>query len=79
MNQTVSVVEDMMFVNGIGLHVIIYSNIKFTTVHYVEKRITVNISKSLENINKVYSKHGMYVEIYYMDREFEKLLGVISG
>ena len=47
MNQTVSVVEDMMFVNGIGLHVIIYSNIKFTTVQYVGKQITVYLSKSL--------------------------------
>ena len=69
----------MIFVNGVGFLVIISSNIRFTTVYYAEKRITVNISKSLENINKVYSKHGMYVEIYYMDREFEKLLGVISG
>ena len=68
MHQTVSFVEDMVFVNGMGLLVIIYSNIKFTTAHYVEKRITVNISKSLENINKVYSKRGMYVETYYMDR-----------
>ena len=56
MHQTLSVVEDMIFVNRMEFLVILYSNIKFTTVHYVEKRITVNLSKSIENINKVYSK-----------------------
>ena len=69
----------MMFVNGMGLMVIISSNIRFTTVQYVGKWMTVNLSKSLENINEVYSKRIIYIEKYYMDREFEKLLGVISG
>ena len=56
MHQTLSVVEDMIFVNRMEFLVILYSNIKFTTVHYVENQITVNLSKSIENINKVYSK-----------------------
>ena len=68
-----------MFVNGMGFLVIISINIKFTTVQYVGKWMTVNLYKPLENINEVYSKHGMYVEIYYVDRELENLLGVISG
>ena len=79
MHQTVSMVEDMMFFNEVGFLMIISINIKFTTVQYVGKHMTVNLSKSLENINEVYSKRGMYVETYYVDREFEKLLGVISG
>ena len=53
MHQTVAVVEDMMFVNGMEFLVIISSNIKFTTVQYVGKQRTVNLSKSLENINEV--------------------------
>ena len=53
MHQTVSVVEDMMFVNGMEFLVIIFSNIKFTTVQYVGKQMTVNLYKSLENINEV--------------------------
>ena len=61
MHQTVAVVEDMMFVNGMEFLVIISSNIKFTTVQYVGKRMTFNQSKSLENINEVYSTRGMYV------------------
>ena len=51
----------MMFVNGMGFLVIISSNIKFTTVHYVGKWMTVNLYKPLENINEVYSKRGMYI------------------
>ena len=60
MHQTVSVVEDMMFVNGMEFLVIISSNIKFTTVQYVGKQMTVNLYKSLENINEVYYKCRMY-------------------
>ena len=51
----------MMFVNGMGFLVIISINIKFTTVQYVGKWMTVNLYKPLENINEVYSKRGMYV------------------
>ena len=60
MHQMVSVVEEMIFVNGMVLLVIISSNINFTTVQYVGKRMTVNLYKSLENINEVYYKCIMY-------------------
>ena len=30
-------------------------------------------------INDVYYRHGIYVEIFYMDREFEKLRRRILG
>ena len=60
MHQIVSVEEEMIFFNGMVLMVIISSNIKFTTVKYVGKRMTVNLYKSLENINEVYSKCRMY-------------------
>ena len=50
-----------MFVNGMGLLVIIYINIKFTTVQYVGKWMTVNLYKPLGNINEVYFKRVMYV------------------
>ena len=53
MHKTVAVVEYMIFVNEIGFLVIISSNIKFTTVQYVGKQMTVNLSKYLENINEV--------------------------
>ena len=60
MHQMVSVVEEMIFVNGMVLLVIISSNINITTVKYVGKRMTVNLYKSLENINEVYYKCRMY-------------------
>ena len=40
-------VSYVVFVNSLVFLVIIYSNIKFTTVKYVEKRMTSNLSKSL--------------------------------
>ena len=74
-----SVAADVMFVNGMGLLVSISSNIKFTMVQYIWKKTMGNISKSLENINEVYARCRMFVEMYYMDREFEKLRGVMPG
>ena len=47
MHHMVSVVADVMFVNGVGLLVIISINIKFTLVQYFEKRMTSNLYKPL--------------------------------
>ena len=64
---------DIIFFNGMAFLVIISSHVIFTTVRYLVKRMTGNISKSLENINDVYYRRGMYVEAFYMDREFENI------
>ena len=61
MHQTVAVATDMMFFNRTRFLVRIYMHIKFTTVQYVGKHTAGNLSKSLENIKKVYSRCGMYV------------------
>ena len=30
-------------------------------------------------MSNVYTRHGMFVEAHYMDREFEKLRGMVPG
>ena len=38
-----------------------------------------NISKYLENINDVSCRHSMYVETFYMDREFKNIRLIMLG
>ena len=45
MHHTVSEVVDVVFINGVGLLVIISRNIKFTTLQYARKWMTSNLSK----------------------------------
>ena len=71
--------EDIMFVNGMEFLVSISRHLKFTTVQYIGKRKTVNISKILENINDVYYRCGMYVETLYKDRESENIRITMPG
>ena len=74
-----SVVADIFFANGVEFLVSIYRHMKFTTVQYLGKMTTGNIYKYLDNINDVYYRHGIYVDTFYMDREFENLKRIMSG
>ena len=58
------VAVDIMFVNKMAFLVRIFRHVKFTTVQYLGKSTTGNISKSLEKINYVYYRRGMYVETF---------------
>ena len=69
----VLVMADIVFVNRIVFQVSIYIHVEFTFVQYIGERTMGDISKSLENINDVYYRRGVYVETFHMDREFENL------
>ena len=79
LHNTVSVAADIIFVNRMTFLVIISRHVEFTIVQYLGKSTTVNISKSLDNINDVYYRRGMYVKQLYMDREFEKNIITMPG
>ena len=61
LHKTVSVTTDLMFVNKMTFLVSIFRHVKFTMIQYIGKRVTGNISKSLENINDVYYRRGVFV------------------
>ena len=79
LHKMVLVAADTMFVNRVTFLVSIPRHVKFTKVQYIGKSTMVHISKSLENINGVYYRRGMYVETFYMDREFENIRRIIPG
>ena len=72
-----SVVEDIMFVNGMEFLVSISIHVKFTMVHYIGKNTTGNISKSLEHIDYVCYICGIFVETLYIYMEFENIRIII--
>ena len=61
LHKTVSLAADIMFINGMVFPVSISRHVKVTMVHYIRKRMTGNIYKSLENINYVYYRHGIFL------------------
>ena len=79
LNKMVAVAADIMFVNGMAFLVSIYTHVTFTTVQYLVKSMTGNISKSLEKINGIYYRRGIYVETFYIDREFENIRTMMPG
>ena len=79
LKKTVSVLEEIMFVNGMEFLVSTYRHVKFTTVKYLGKRMTSNIYKSLENINDVYYRFQIYVDTFYIYREFENTRRLMIG
>ena len=79
LHKAVLVVAGIMSVKGMALLFSISRHVKFTIVQYLGKRTTSNISKYLEKINDVYYRRGMYVEIFYIDKEFENFMRIIQG
>ena len=75
----VLVMADIVFVNRIVFQVSIYRHVEFTLVQYIGERTMGDISKSLENINDVYYRRGMYVETLCMYRKFENFIIIIPG
>ena len=70
LHKTVVVVEDVMFVNGMAFLVSISVYVRFNMVQYIGESMMGNISKYLLKIDYVYYRRRMYVETFYMDREF---------
>ena len=78
-HKKVLVASEIMFSNRMVFLVRISIHVKFTTVKYLGKSTTGNISKYLDNINNVYYIRGMYVGTFYMDGEFENIRIIIPG
>ena len=75
----VLVTSEIFFFNRMALLVTISRHIKFSTVQYLRKSTIGNIYQYLEKISGVYYRRWMYVEILYMDREFENPRRIIPG
>ena len=62
---------DVMFVNGIGLFVRTYRQIKFTTLEYLSSLTKGKLGNSLKNFIVIYNTSGFKIRTALMDREFD--------
>ena len=79
LHKAVSVAADKKKLYRMTVLVRISRHMKFTTVQYLGKSMMGNISKSSDNIIDVYYRIGMYVETFYMNREFENIRRKFTG
>jgi hypothetical protein len=73
LNRNVTLVIDIMFVNGLPFMVSIYRKIKSTTVKYLHGRNQNHLVKSIRKIINLYRQRGFTVDTALTDREFECL------
>jgi hypothetical protein len=72
LHKYVTLVADVMFVNGIAFLVTMSRGIKFITAEHIPTRTAKQLSKSLKRIMQLYSRGGMVVQTILMDMEFDK-------
>ena len=73
LHNKVTLVADVMFVNGIAFLVSASRNINLITIEHAPKRTASNLGIILNRILRVYNKAGFTVQILLMDNEFDKV------
>ena len=69
----VTLVADVMFVNGIAFLVSASRNITLITIEHAPTRTASHLGSILNRIIRVYNKAGLTVQILLMDNEFDKI------
>ncbi len=77
-NQTVTLVADLMFVNGIPFLVTISRNITLLTVEYLTDMNDDTLRDGLISVVQYYHWRGMRVETAMVDGQFDSLQGTIG-
>ncbi len=73
LHNKVTLVADVMFVNGIAFLVSASRNISLITIEHTPKRTASNLGIILNPILRVYNKASFTVQILLMDNEFDKV------
>ena len=78
LNKFVTLVADVMFVNGLPFFVTLSRNIRFATVQFVPRRTANDLSNVLNEVLMLYKRAGFICQTALMDGEFEKLKAKLS-
>ena len=70
----VTLVADVMFVNGAPLLIIVACGIKFVTVKHIPTRTAKKLVKSLKLVMKIYSRSSMIIKNFLVDMKFDKTI-----
>jgi hypothetical protein len=77
MHKYVTLVADVMFVNGLPFLVSSSRGISLVTIEYLPSRTAKRLAITLERVMKVYARGGFAVQTMMMDMEFEKLVDLL--
>ena len=73
LHMSVTLMADVMFVNGNAFMITSSRNIKLMTVDHILSKTANQISKSLNKFMKLYGRGDFIIPIVLMDMEFEKV------
>ena len=79
MHKYVTLVADVMFVNGLPFLVSSSRGISLVTIEYLPSRTAKRLAITLERVLKVYARGGFAVQTMMMDMEFEKLVDLLPS
>ena len=79
MHKYVTLVADMIFVNGLPFLVNSSRGISLVTIEYLPSRTAKRLALTLERVIKVYIRGGFIVQTMMMDMEFEKLVDLLPN
>ncbi len=79
MHKYVTLVADVMFVNGLPFLVTSSRGISLVTIEYLPSRTAKLLALTLERVIKVYTRGGFVVQTMMMDMEFEKLVDLLPN
>jgi hypothetical protein len=74
LHKYVSLVADVIFVNGLPFLVTSSRGISLVTIEYLKSRTAKRLIDTLERVIRIYRKAGFIVQTALMDMEFEKLI-----
>ena len=78
LNKFLTLVADVMFVNGLPFFVTLSRNIRFMTVKFVPRRTAVELANTLKESIMLYRRAGYVCQTALMDGEFAKLQAKLS-
>jgi hypothetical protein len=79
MHKYVTLVADVMFVNGLPVLVTSSRGISLVTIEYLPSRTAKRLALTLERVIKVYTRGGFVVQTMMMDMEFQKLVDLLPN
>ncbi len=79
MHKYVTLVADVMFVNGLPFLVTSLRGISLVTIEFLPSRTAKRLALTLERVLKVYARGGFVVQTMMMDMEFKKLVDLLPN
>jgi hypothetical protein len=79
LNKFVTIVADVMFVNGLPFLVTLLRGISLVTIEYIPSRTAKGLANSMERVIRIYGKAGFIVQTSMMNMEFKKLRDLLPN